>query len=53
MSQLASVLAQLDSLCGQLATAIHGAQTQIYATLAIAVVAAFFAFPPKDDPDQV
>ncbi len=53
MSQLASLLAQLDSTCGQLAAAIHSSQTQIYTMLAVAVVAAFFAFPPKDDPDQV
>jgi hypothetical protein len=53
MSQLMSLLAQLDTVCGQLATALHGAQTQVYAVLALVVVAAFFAFPPKDDPDQI
>lgn len=53
MSQLASLFAQLDRVCGQLATAIQGSQTQLYAVLALVVVAAFFAFPPKDDPDQV
>ncbi len=52
MSRLLSLLDQLDALCGQLATAIHGAQTQLYAMLALAVVAAFFALPPKD-PDQI
>lgn len=53
MSQLLSLLVQLDSFCGQLATAIHESETQLYATLVLVVVAAFFAFPPKNDPDQV
>jgi len=53
MSRLLSLLAQLDRFCDQLATAIHGSQTQIYAMLALLVVAAFFTFPPKDDPDQI
>ncbi len=53
MSQLHSLLVQLDGFCGQLASALQGAQTQIYAVLALVVVAAFVAFPPRDDPDQV
>jgi hypothetical protein len=53
MSQLLSLLVQLDSFCDQLATAIHGSQTRLYAMLALVLVAAFFAFPPKDDPDQI
>jgi hypothetical protein len=53
MSQLLSLLAPVDHFCGQLATAIQGAQTQLYAMLALAVVAAFFAFPREDDPDQI
>jgi hypothetical protein len=53
MSQLLALLVELDRFCGQLATAIEGSQTQLYAMLALAVVAAFFAFPPKDDPDQI
>ena len=53
MSQLLSLLARLDSLCDQLATAIQGSETQLYAMLTLVVVAAFFAFPPKDDPDQI
>ena len=53
MSQLLSLLAQLDRFCEQLTTAIQGAQTQLYTMLALVVVAAFFAFPPKDDPDQI
>ena len=53
MSQLPSLLAQLDSFCAQLSTAMQGAQTQLYMVLALVVVAAFFAFPPKDDPDQI
>jgi hypothetical protein len=53
MNQLLSILAQLDHFCGQLAAAIQGSQTQLYATLAVAVVVGFFAFPRKDDPDQI
>src|SRR5262249_25324339 len=53
MSQLLSLLNQFDSFCGQLSAAIQGAQTQLYAMLALVVVAVFFAFPPKDDPDQI
>jgi hypothetical protein len=53
MSQLLSLLAALDRVCGELATAIDGSQTQLYAMLTLVVVAAFFAFPPKDDPDQI
>ncbi len=53
MSRLLSLLAQLDGFCDQVATAINGSQTQVYAMLALVVVAAFFAFPPRDDPDQI
>ena len=53
MSQLSSFVAHLDHLCGQLAAAIQGAQAQLYVTLALAVVVAFFVAPRKDDPDQI
>ena len=53
MSQLHSLLAQLDDLCGQLTTAINQSQPQLYAMLTLAVVAAFFVFPREDDPDQI
>jgi hypothetical protein len=53
MGQFTSLLAKLDHVCGQFATAIQGAQTQLYAMVAIAVVLAFFAAPRKDDPDQI
>ncbi len=53
MSQLPPLLTQFDTFCGKLAIAIHGSETQLYAMLALVVVAAFFAFPPKDDPDQI
>ena len=46
-------LDQLDQLCQQIATAIQNLELKIYAILAIIVVASFFAFPPKDDPDQI
>jgi hypothetical protein len=53
MSQLLSFLAQFDTFCDQLATRIHESQTQLYAMLALAVVAAFFTFPQQDDSDQI
>ena len=53
MSQLQSLLAQLDTFSEQLAVAIQGSRSQLYVMLAIAVVTAFFAVPPKDDPDQI
>jgi len=49
---LLSLLAQLDSFCGQLAAAIHGSEAQLYAMLSIVVVAGFFAFRPED-PDEI
>ena len=52
MSALLSLLAQFDAFCGQLAAAIHRSEMQLYAMLAIVVVAAFFAFRPRD-PDQI
>jgi hypothetical protein len=53
MSRLLSLLAQFDRFCDHLANAIYGSQTQLYTMLVLVVVAAFFAFPPKDDPDQI
>jgi hypothetical protein len=53
MNEPLSFIAQLDGLCQQIASAIQGSELQIYATLAVIVVAAFFAFPPKDDPDEI
>jgi hypothetical protein len=53
MSQLLSLLVQFDGLCGQLATAIERSEPQLYAVLGLVVVAAFFAFPRKDDTDQI
>ncbi len=53
MNQVLSLLAEFDGFCAQLSTAIHQSQTQLYAMLTLVVVAAFFAFPRKDDPDQI
>jgi hypothetical protein len=53
MSHLVSLLEQFDSFCGQLATAIESSQPQLCALLALAMVAAFLAFPRQDDPDQI
>jgi hypothetical protein len=48
-----SFLAQVDRLGEQIAIAIQGSEMRIYAILALIVVAAFFAFPRKDDLDQI
>ena len=53
VSGIASLLGDIDRLCGQLATALHDREPQIYATLAVIVVLSSLFFPPKDDPDQV
>ena len=53
MHETISFLDQLDQLCRQVATAIQSSELQIYAMLAAIAVAAFFAFPPKDDLDQI
>jgi hypothetical protein len=48
-----SILAAVDRLCGQFATALHNAEWQVYATLALLIVLSALLFPPKNDPDQV
>jgi hypothetical protein len=53
VSGIASLLGDIDRLCGQLATALHDLEPQIYATLAVIAVLSFVLFPPKDGPDQV
>lgn len=53
MSESLSMIAQLDRLCQQIATAIQGSEMQIYATLAVIVVTSFLVFPAKDDSDQI
>ena len=53
MSDSFSMIAEIDRLCGQIAIAMHNAEFQIYATLALVVVLSFLLFPPRDDLDQV
>jgi hypothetical protein len=53
MSDSFSMLAEIDRVCGQIAIAMHNAEFQIYATLALVVVLSFLLFPPRDDLDQV
>ena len=53
MNGLLSFINQLDRLCEQITVAIQGSETQIYATLAVILVATFIAFPSKDDPDAI
>jgi hypothetical protein len=53
MNNSLSFLSAIDRLCGQFATALHNAEWQVYATLALLIVLSALLFPPKNDPDQV
>jgi hypothetical protein len=53
MSNIASMLAGVDRVCGQFATAMHNSELQIYATLTLLLVLGVLLFPPKNDPDQI
>lgn len=48
-----SMLADIDRFCGQIASAIHGSELQLYGTLGLIIVLSALLFPPKDDPEQV
>lgn len=47
------LLANIDSLCNQFATALHQSEWHVYATLTVLIVLSAMLFPSKDDPDQV
>jgi hypothetical protein len=47
------LLGDVDRLCGQFATALHNAEWQIYAAIALVLVLSVLLFPPKNDPDQI
>jgi hypothetical protein len=53
MSNLFLQLKSLDSLCAAFATALHNAEPQVYAALAVLLLLGVLLFPPKDDPDQI
>jgi hypothetical protein len=53
MSETFSLFGDIDRLCAQFAAALHNAEWQIYATLALIIVLSTLLFPPKDDPDQI
>ena len=53
MSDKLPFLADIDRLCGQFAAALHNAEWQVYATLALLILLSAVLFPPKDDLDQV
>jgi hypothetical protein len=53
MSDIISALSDVDGFCGQISAALHNAEFQVYATLALVVVLSVLLFPPKDDLDQV
>jgi hypothetical protein len=48
-----SLLDAIDRLCGEFAAAMHNAEWQIYATLALVIVLSALLFPPKNDRDQI
>lgn len=52
MSAAFAMLADIDRVCGQFATALHNSELQIYATLALLLLIGVALFPPKNDPDQ-
>ena len=47
-----AMLADIDRVCGQFATALHNSELQIYAMLALLLFMGVALFPPKNDPDQ-
>jgi hypothetical protein len=53
MNEVTSLLSNIDSMCGQFATALQHAQMQVYAMIALVVTLSVLLFPPKDDPDQI
>ena len=53
MSDILWWLGDIDRLCDQFGAALHHAEWQIYATLALILVVSALLFPPKNDPDQV
>ncbi len=53
MGDIASMFADVDGVCGQLATAMHNSELHIYATLTLLLVLGVLFFPPKNDPDQI
>jgi hypothetical protein len=48
-----SLLGDIDRLCGQFAAALHNAEWQIYATVALIIVLSALLFAQKNDPDQI
>ena len=53
MNDSPSFLAAIDHLCSQFATALHNAEWQVYATLALLIVLSILLVPPRDDLHQV
>jgi hypothetical protein len=53
MSDAISVLGEIDRVCGQIASALHNSELQIYATIILIAVLSILLIPPKDDPDQI
>ena len=50
---LSSALISIDRICGQMATAIHDFEPQIYGAILVLLLAGSLMFPPKDDSDQI
>lgn len=49
---LAAALMPFDRLCAQFATAVHGAEPQIYSAIFVTALLWVLIFPPKNDSDQ-
>jgi hypothetical protein len=49
MTDPASLLTRVDALCANVASALQHAGPQLYATLALAVILAWLALPPRQD----
>jgi hypothetical protein len=53
MGNIAPMLAGVDRVCSQFATAMHNSELQIYTTLALVLILGVLLFPPKNDPDEI
>jgi len=53
VSDIPSILGDIDRICGQVAMAMHNSEFQTYGMLTLVVILSALMFPPKDDPDQV
>lgn len=48
-----AMLANVNLICGEFATALHHSELRVYTTLTLLLVLGALLFPPKNDPDQI